>query len=107
MEDEVLDSLLEMVDGFEGNIARFKQRIAQLKGVMPKSIYDVSKLNWQKRQGAKGEWEIAEKQLHIGNSDFQYLVDDMKRHKNNTITKDGFFYWLLDDGSVGRKKSRF
>jgi hypothetical protein len=74
------------------------------ESLKPPQQADPSKLTYQIRQGGKGEYQRAFESDNPS-EDFKILVETLKEH-NGIITLAGGFYWLLDDGSIGRKPAR-
>jgi len=96
-EDIATEALLEYLDGCEAGIAAAKHLISQGKGL---DKYDAGKIKWEQAEGARGLYQRSE---DVNSVDFKLLVKDLQAH-NGKLTKDGFFYWLFQNGStVGRK----
>jgi hypothetical protein len=60
-----LEDFLDMLSGMEASIVKMKMQIEKLFGEAEvkgstKLPFDASKIAWQKRTGAKGEFEVSE-----------------------------------------------
>ena len=62
---------------------------------------DPNNLVWTRRNGQKGSFQIAQK---LENPSLKYLVlaERIRNHRGFMSWK-GWLYWLLDDGSIGRR----
>lgn len=99
-ENIATEALLEYLNGCEAGIAAAKHLISQGKGL---DKYDPSKIKWDQAEGAHGLYQRSE---DVSSVDFKLLVKDLAGH-NGKFTKDGFFYWLFQNGStVGRKERK-
>lgn len=104
-DDFTLEVLLEFLNGVEAGIVAAKQRIKERKGLIDKPKrewgWNPDKIEWKKAEGSKGEFEKSE---DVNNSEFKALLKDLAAH-NGKLTRDGYFYWVYQNGStVGRKK---
>lgn len=67
----------------------------------PAPAWDPTKIQWEKRSGANGEYERS-----VSDSksvDFKAMMADLDAHQGK-LTREGFFYWRFTDNlSVGRK----
>jgi len=76
---------------------------AEKKETTTKS-YDVEKIHWVEKTGAKGPYEHADPKTEGGKPDFQALLADLKGH-DSKFRHGGLFYWVFNDAaSIGRKK---
>lgn len=69
------------------------------------SAWDPDKILWVQAEGAKGPYERypAQGQKAESSEDYKAILVDLKAH-NGRMTKDGYFYWVFQDGAtVGRK----
>jgi len=95
-----LEVLLEFINAIEGGIAAARQRVKEAK-----QVYNIEAINWEKAQGASGEYERSE---DVNSSAFKALLRDVQRHGGKMIVDD-YFVWCFRNGTVlGRKlrKSR-
>jgi len=76
---------------------------AMVKG-SPKLPFDASKIQWQKKEGTKGEFELSE---DYNNLEHKALLKFLNEHAGGCINSEGWFYWVFDNGStIGRKKRK-
>ncbi|MEM2888036.1 MAG: hypothetical protein QXI71_02690 [Candidatus Bathyarchaeia archaeon] len=73
-------------------------RIEVADKVIEKS-WSHNRIAWVQKEGPKGTYFLAEKQ---GSTDFEALVQDLELH-GGKMSRNGFFYWKFDSGSVGCK----
>lgn len=100
---EVLPVLLDYANGVEALAVKLKRRISELTKAETKPVWnwDPSKIRWVEVVGLKGKYERSE---DVNNLDFKVLLKDLCEH-NRTLTKNGYFYWVFENGStVGRKR---
>jgi hypothetical protein len=95
-EDTASIALLEFLNAVEAGIINARQIIKQAKlGWNPNNI------SWQEAQGTSGPYERSK---DTDNPEFQLMLKDLQAH-NGKLTRNGYFYWLFQDGTtVGRKK---
>ena len=66
-----------------------------------KHNWDPNKIPWKEAQGTRGLYDRSEE---VDNLQFKAMVKDLAAHKGK-LSRDGYFYWLFQSGSVvGRKK---
>lgn len=104
--EELLDALVEFVNGVEAAVAKLKRDLYDLalKGA-DKPSWDPDKIVWQKAESSKGVYERADGELNRGSVDFEGLLADLKAH-GGKLSRLGFFYWLFEQTAtptVGRK----
>lgn len=58
---------------------------------------------WTKTLGPNGEYERAEPQNNPDFTELQKKIDD----RLGKLNENGFFYWRLQDGSIGKKPSKW
>jgi hypothetical protein len=94
--------ILDFMNGVEQGIAAAKQRYKERKGFSPdKPAYNPDNIKWERAQGASGPYERSE---DANSADFKLLLKDLAQH-NGKLSKDGYFYWLFQNGTIiGRKK---
>lgn len=101
------EDLLDFLNGLETSIVKMKMQLEKLFGEAkvkgsPKLPFDASKINWQKRTGAKGEFELSE---DFDSLDHKSLLKFLNEHAGGCINSEGWFYWVYKNGStIGRKK---
>jgi len=95
-EDTASLALLEFLNAVEAGIINARQIIKQAK-----LGWDPNAIHWQEAQGTSGPYE---RSTATDNPDFQLMLKDLQAH-NGKRTRNGYFYWLFQDGTtVGRKK---
>ena len=99
---EVIEVLFDFLDDVELALTNLRNRLARLKGVNERVwSWDPSKIKWEPAEGFRGEYERSE---DFNNREFKKMVRDLARH-GGKLTREGYFYWLFENGStVGRKK---
>ena len=66
--------------------------------------FDASKIQWQKRQGEKGPFELSE---DFNSPDHKALLKFLNEYAGGCINSEGFFYWVFPSGStIGRKQKK-
>jgi len=99
-EDLAVEALLEFLNAAEAGIAAAKRVISQAKGV---EKWNPDKIKWTEAEGSKGSYERSE---DVNNMEFKAMLKDLAAH-NSKLSRDGYFYWLFQNGStVGRKKRK-
>jgi len=69
----------------------------------PALKFDTSKIVWKKAEGNKGPFEIAEKKMNDGNSDYVAL-DRFLENAGGRVSSEGYFIWQFPKkDAVGRK----
>jgi hypothetical protein len=69
--------------------------------------YDVTRIAWVERSGAKGPFEFADAKTQDASVDYQALVADLKAH-DGKLTLNHYFYWIFTGGdAVGRKPTQY
>jgi len=102
-EDTATLALLEFLNACEAGIAAAKHLITEAKVNDDKDSWDPSKIKWEGAQGSSGPYERSE---DINNLDFKQLLKDLADHQGK-LTRDGYFYWVFQNGvTVGRKKRK-
>jgi hypothetical protein len=98
-----LEDFVDMLNGLEASITKMKQQISKLVGVEEKPQYDISKIKWEKAQGAKGEFERSE---DVNSQDFKALLKDVQSH-GGKMTVGNYFVWAFKNGAtLGRKQRK-
>lgn len=105
MSDEIdLYEALAQVRDHAYAIGKVLDKLVQTKAKAVTRDYDVNKIQWVQKTGAKGPYEFADPKTEGEKTDFKALLADIKAH-NGTLTRDGWFYWVFNDqATVGRKK---
>jgi hypothetical protein len=100
-EDTVTAALLEFLNACEAGIAVAKRLISENKGVIEEGNWKPAKIQWAVTEGTKGSYERSE---DVNSLDFKLLIKQLKQHEGK-LSKDGYFYWLFNNGStIGRKR---
>lgn len=64
-------------------------------------LWDPNKIRWEKAESRKGPYERSH---DINNREFKAMLKDLAAH-NGKLTRNGYFYWIFENGStVGRKR---
>jgi hypothetical protein len=101
--DDVLKLVLDFVKAVESACVELRQHIAQLKDVEPerKWNWNPQTIEWVEAEGSKGPFEKSE---DFNNLEFKRMLKDLNEH-NGKLSRNGFFYWVYQNGStVGRKR---
>lgn len=103
---------VDVPDESELNIAR-KNALALLNewlGIAEKPKqrwgWNPDAIKWREAEGFKGKYQRypGPEEKAESTSDYRLLLEDLKKH-NGKLSREGFFYWLFEDGStVGRKR---
>jgi len=101
-EDVASVALLEFLNACEAGITAAKRLIAEDKGVsQQEESWDPVKIQWTMAEGSRGAYERSE---DTNGTDHRLLVKQLTQHEGK-LSRNGYFYWLFQDGStVGRKK---
>jgi len=95
-EDVASIALLEFLNGVEAGIASARQRIKEAK-----IGWEPDQIKWEDAQGTSGPYQRSE---DINNPEFKAMLKELQAH-NGKLTKEGWFYWVFQNGTtVGRKK---
>ena len=85
-------------------IGEVLDKLVQAKAKAVTRDYDVDKIQWIEKTGAKGPYMLADPKTEGAKPDFKALLADIKAHKGG-LNRDGWFYWVFNDqATVGRKK---
>ncbi|MEM3459201.1 MAG: hypothetical protein QXN36_01245 [Candidatus Bathyarchaeia archaeon] len=99
------EDIIDFLNGVEASVVKFRRQIEKLMGEAKPSVklpFDAGKINWQKREGAKGEFEVSE---DYNNPEHKALLKFLNEHAGGCVNSEGWFYWVYRNGStVGRKK---
>ena len=103
-----LEDFMDLLNAQEASIVKMRMQIAKLVGVevkgSPKLPFDASKIQWQKRTGTKGEFEVSE---DFNNVEHKALLKFLNEHAGGCVNSEGYFYWVYKNGStIGRKLRR-
>jgi len=99
------EEVVDFCDGLEALAVKLRKQIEKLFGEAPvkgstKLPFDASKIAWEKRQGAKGEFEVSE---DFNNLEHKALLKFLAE-AGGCINSEGYFYWVYKNGStIGRK----
>ena len=91
---------LEIVEGFEKALKEIPEEVIEAKE------WDPNKIKWVKAEGFSGPYERypAKGEKAELSADYKHMLADLKAH-NGKLMRDGYFYWVFDDGAtIGRKK---
>ncbi len=113
MTDEDLAAVVELLIDFCNAVeaAAFKLRVELAKYFGPVTsglTWDPNAIKWVQTEGFKGPYERypAADAKAEGTVDYQNMLRDLKAH-GGRLTREGWFYWLFQDGStVGRKQRK-
>ena len=95
-ENQALLALTDFLNAVEAGIYAARQQIKTVK-----SVWDPSKMNWNKAEGTKGPYERSDDK---DNSEFKAMLNDLVAHSGR-MNHEGYFYWTFQNGTtVGRKK---
>jgi hypothetical protein len=100
-----LEDFLDCLNGQEAMLVKLRMQIEKLTGskASPKGSvksFDVSKIQWQKKTGEKGEFELSE---DFNSLDHKALLMSLAK-AGGCINIEGWFYWVFKNGSsIGRK----
>ena len=102
VDEQLFEALAKVRDCLSGAADALDNLIQQQsKSVL--QTYDVSKITWATRKGAKGDFELCDAISNKDSSDYKALLQDLNEHKGQA-SKAGLFYWLFTDGkTIGRK----
>lgn len=64
---------------------------------------EISNIIWTPKDGPKGHYEKAENQDSTEFYDLQKRIDE----HNGKLSDKEFFYWVFQDGSIGRKSRKW
>jgi len=97
---KILEDIVDFLNGLEACCIKLRTQIEKLLG---HAYWDPGKIKWTEEEGTKGPYEKSE---DVNSLDFKGLVKDLNAHKG-ALNKDGYFYWLFENGAtVGRKKRK-
>ena len=95
-EDTVLMALLDFLNAVEAGITAAKQIIKEAK-----LGWDPNKIKWFEAEGSSGPYQRSE---DFNNPEFKLMLKDLQHH-GGKLTRNGYFYWVFQNGTtVGRKK---
>lgn len=98
--EKVLELLADTGSALEALGVQIKHEAAEIAGVLQ---WDHSKIKWEKAEGTRGPYERSE---DVNNLEFKSMLKDLAAH-DGKITREGYFYWVFQNGStVGRKKRK-
>lgn len=114
------EEIIDFCNGLEALAVKLRFQIQKMLGVAPverkaqgcdaeKPQWNPETIKWQKTQGFKGEYERypLEGEKIESTPDYRLLLEDLKKH-DGRLTRDGWFYWVFEDGStIGRKPRKF
>jgi len=102
-EDLAEDMLLEFLNAVETGVAAARQRYREKKGLCDsdEACWQPNRIKWEQTQGKSGPYE---RSVDTDSLDYKALLNDLVAHQGK-LTRDGYFYWLFQNGStIGRKK---
>ncbi|MEM3823967.1 MAG: hypothetical protein QXH87_03455 [Candidatus Bathyarchaeia archaeon] len=114
------EELIDFCNGLESLAVKLRVQIEKLLGVAevkPKSSvcdaenkqWNPDKIKWQEVEGFRGKYQRypLEDEKPESTSDYRLLLEDLKKH-DGRLTRDGWFYWVFEDGcTIGRKPRKF
>jgi len=105
----VVELFIDFAKGVEAEAARLREELAKYFGPVEIGLtWDPSKIKWVEAEGFKGPYERypAADAKAEGTADYWNMLKDLKAH-GGRLTREGYFYWLFQDGStVGRKQRK-
>lgn len=105
---EQTSNLYKQVEQAESYLMRAGELLNQILTTLKQPINtptqtDTTQITWTKIKGPNGEYEKAEYQSSPEFYELQRKIDD----KQGKLNENGFFYWTFQDGSIGRKTSKY
>jgi hypothetical protein len=106
--ENVKEALAIFCDGVDAAVSALRANLGvptqkPVKGSV-KLPFDPSKIQWQKRQGGKGEFELSE---DFNSLDHKALLKFLSEHAGGCINSEGWFYWVFKNGStLGRTQKK-
>lgn len=108
---EQTSNLYKQVEQAENHLMRAGELLNQILTTLkqpintptPTAQTDTTQITWTKTNGPNGEYEKAEYQNTPEFYELQRKIDD----KQGKLNENGFFYWTFQDGSIGRKTSKY
>jgi hypothetical protein len=77
------------------------QLTSQAQAQTETQTYDMSKIKWEEKTGAKGPFQKTD---DYNSLDYKALLRDLLSH-NGKMRKHGYFLWIFQNGStIGRKR---
>jgi len=102
--------ITKLIESREQEIVQLKEFLEALNETPEEIIeakeWDPNKIKWVEAEGFSGPYQRypakgAKVEL---TADYKAMLADLKAH-DGKLTRDGYFYWLFNDGAtVGRKK---
>jgi len=101
-----LEDLKDYLNGQEASLVKLKMQIEKILGdarPSKKLPFDVSKIQWQDRQGQKGKFQLSE---DYDSLDHKALLKYLNERGGCCQTSEGWFYWVYPNGSTIARKLR-
>lgn len=104
---EKTNDLYKQVEQAENYLMRagelLNQVMSQIKQPTKTAPTETYAIVWTKTKGPNGEYERAEPQNNPDFTELQKKIDT----RLGKLNENGFFYWILQDGSIGKKPSKW
>lgn len=103
--EDCLKILAELANDIETAAVNLKRQIGDVQGIKNNEFPDFSKLFWEKRNGAKGEYEQTSRAANNNSDLFQKLQQKVKEHKG-FWKHQPFTFWFhqTDENIIDRRK---
>lgn len=108
--DQLKASLLDFCNAIETAANNLKHQLDEKQSVEAVTNYDPERIPWTHTEGKNGPYERypASQQKPLTSPDYTNLLEDLKKHNKEKLTKSGRFYWLFEDGiTIGRKPAKW
>jgi hypothetical protein len=100
--DKVKEALGIFCDALDSAVTQLRGNLGIQTQSSVKLPFDPGRIQWQKRQGGKGEFELSE---DFNNPDHKALLKFLTEHAGGCINSEGWFYWVFKNGStLGRSQ---
>lgn len=106
MEQPSLVKQLEQAENYlikAGEILNEVTHHIKTENKQPQPTHEISNIIWTPKDGPKGHYEKAETQDSTEFYDLQKQIDE----HNGKLSDQDFFYWVFQDGSIGRKNRKW
>jgi hypothetical protein len=95
----------DVIKTYQSKIEKLKEsretRLNIEKSKIP--LWNPDKIKWIIAHGEKGAFDLATLKDNTNNDDFNFLLDDLKRH-DGKLWNSNFFYWEMQGDAIGRKE---
>lgn len=107
--ERVQEAILIYSDAVDAATTQLRQNLGAETKVegSPKLKFDAAKIVWKAATGDKGPFEIAEKKMNDGNTDY-IALEKFLENAGGRVTSEGFFIWMFPKkDAIGRKLKAF